>query len=390
MAENAQAQKTDAWYVAVGGKTRGPATFDRLLKLAAGGQLKAETLVKLGVDGKWRRAGSVGRIAAVLPFQDESNSSTARKTAAACDTLTSTPAGGMAIPGNAAKLAVAASSGSRSANRSDGLLAAAASPKTDSSEPSPTVSDAQILMQLRSALDARSIASFSRIELEVTNGVILARGDFSSEGERLLAVHILQKSAGTTRVIHTFSVQQAAPKPQRVAPIRSASAADKSKRMNFKVSDLLESLKGEYRSQAIAAVATIGLLGFWFFPRGPVRPVAVHPVQGKVILDGQPLANAAIVLHRVGDSKLPMNLHPRAKATEDGTFKLETFDPADGAPDGDFVATVFLTKETEVDGEKQAGPNLLPAVYSKPETSPLRLKITSSTRELHPLELTKG
>ena len=70
--------------------------------------------------------------------------------------------------------------------------------------------------------------------------------------------------------------------------------------------------------------------------------------------------------------------------------KFTQHDPKDGAPDGDFVATVFLVEETEVDGERQTGPNVLPAVYSKPETSPLKFKITSSTRELAPLELTKG
>lgn len=393
MTETAKSQGIDDWYVSVDGKTHGPVTFDRLLKLAAANRLKAEALVRLGIEGKWRRAGSIGRIVAVLPFQAETKSISAPKTAAACDALSSTPAQGMAIPDDGSKPVTAVAPGRRSANRTD-RPAAAATPVTDKpvpSEPSPVVSDAQILEQVRSALDSRGIASFQQIELEVSNGVVLARGELSSEGERLLAVHILRKSAGAASVIDSFAVRQSAPRAQRATPVRSVSAAVKTPRnSNSKLSELAESLKGEYRNQAMAAVAAIGLLGFWFFPRGPVRPVAVHPVQGKVILDGQPLANAAIVLHRVGDSKLPLNLHPRAKASEDGTFKLETFDPADGAPDGDFVATVFLTQETEVDGEKQAGPNLLPAVYAKPETSPLRLKITSSTKELHPLELTKG
>ncbi len=392
MTETEKSHATDEWYVSVGGKTYGPVTFDRLLKLAAANRLKAESLVRLGVEGKWRRAGSIGRIVAVLPSQAETKSISAPKTVAACDALTSTPAQGMAIPAAASKSVAAVAPEPRSANRTD-RLAAAAAPVTDKpvpAEPSPVVSDAQILVQVRSALDSRGLANFDSIELEVTNGVVLARGDLGSEGERLLAVHILRKSAGAARVIDSFSVKRVATKASRATTVRNAAAAVKSTNGSFKVSELVDSLKGDFRNQALAVVATGALLAFWFVPRGPVRPVAVHPVQGKVILNGRPLANAAIVLHRVGDSKLPANLHPRAKACGDGTFKLETFDPADGAPDGDFVATVFLTHESEVDGEKQAGPNLLPAVYSKPETSPLRLKITSATRELHPLELTKG
>lgn len=391
MAENAKTQGIDKWYVSVQGKTRGPATFDRLLKLAAAGQLKPETLVKLGLDGKWRSAGSIGRIVAVLPFEAETKSVSANRTAPVTDVLSNTPARGMAVADQASSPVISTTTQAPAAKSNPSLATAQAV----SASSTPVVSDAELLDQVRTALDARGIANFSRIELEVSGGVILARGNLGSEGERLLAVHILQKAAGTARVIDSFTVSQGAAKVERAIPVRSVAArgvasVTRPGNASFNFSQLIESVKGEYRNQAIAAVATIGILGFWFVPRGPVRPVAVHPVQGKVILDGQPLANAAIVLHRVGDSKLPANLHPRGKASEDGTFKLETFDPADGAPDGDFVATVFLTHETEVDGEKQAGPNLLPAVYSKPETSPLRLKITSSTRELHPLELTKG
>jgi len=247
--------------------------------------------------------------------------------------------------------------------------------------------DEVILARVRQALDSRNIPGFNRIELSVRAGVVSAQGNLSSDGERLLAVRLLEQSDGVVRVDHQLAVTAPArPAPQK-APTR---AAVPSRSGPGVLSEWIESLKGEYRNHAIASLVLVGVLGYLLYPRGPVRPVAVHPVKGKVIMDGQPLANAAIVLHRVGNSKLPANLHPRGKASSDGTFQLETFDPADGAPDGDFVATVFLTEETEVDGEKQAGPNVLPTVYSKPETSPLKLKITSSTKELQPLELKKG
>ena len=92
------------------------------------------------------------------------------------------------------------------------------------------------------------------------------------------------------------------------------------------------------------------------------------------MIDGEPLANAVVSLHHVGrgKSKFPASAS-HGKAMQDGTFALETFDPADGAPEGEFIATVFLVEEKiDADGDKSYGPNLLPPVYSKPETWPLQ------------------
>lgn len=157
---------------------------------------------------------------------------------------------------------------------------------------------------------------------------------------------------------------------------------------------LKETLTGEYGVHFIGVAAAVLFLGYWYYPRGPVHPVAVHPVKGRVLIDGEPLANAVIALHVAGSSKtkskLPKHTHPRGRAAQDGTFALETFDRADGAPEGEFVATVFLVEEkVDADGDKVYGPNLLPPIYGKPESSPLKLKITASTKELEPLMLSR-
>jgi len=375
MARATESQGTDDWYLSVKEGTRGPVSLARLQQLVAAGRLKGDALVKSGLEGPWRRIASIAQLNAVLP----GNRTQQGKTSPNHDALSQTPPQGFAVADLAAK-----SAAHRQPN-----VAGVTSSSAPAIEP-----QTQILERLRSALDRRGLASFNQIELEVGNDVVLVRGALTTEGERLLAIHVLQKAAGPVRVISSFTVGQGARQVPVQVPVRSASpkAIAKTPRVGsgFDFAQVLESVKGIPRNHLIAGVAVVALAGFLFIPRGPSRPVAVHPVSGRVILDGQPLANAAIVLHRVGDSKLPANLHPRGKANEDGTFSLETFDTADGAPDGDFVATVFLTQDTEVDGEPQAGPNLLPAVYSKPETSPLKLKITAATKELNPLELTKG
>lgn len=63
---------TDEWYYRFSDSPDtevGPLTFDGIIELAKSGRLMADDEVRLGVDGKWRRAGNMGRLVAVLPYQ---------------------------------------------------------------------------------------------------------------------------------------------------------------------------------------------------------------------------------------------------------------------------------------------------------------------------------
>jgi hypothetical protein len=394
---------SDQWIYRSLGREFGPLPFEIIVKLTKSGTITAETEIKLGTDGKWRVAGSIGRLVAVLPFtptrqvviaRPKSTSSTPVAEAPRANKPKSAPV--VATP---ATNPVAEKQSAPVRPKSSPIAATADIPVKESPAPlaksAPSVpvrvSDAEIIERVREALNSRNLPGLARIELESHDGVVIARGALNSEGERLLAIRVLQQTPGVVKAVDALSLTQTKVTPRSLPVIKSIPAPKSSQKSGPGViSQLIDGMKGEYRNHAIGAAVAAALVGFWFFPSGPSRPVAVHPVKGKIIMDGQPLANAAIVLHRVGDSKLPANLHPRAKASADGSFALETFDAADGAPEGEFVATVFLNEESVVDGEKMAGPNILPTVYSRPETSPFKIRITSSTKELQPLELTKG
>lgn len=65
-------EATDDWYYRIidgDGAEVGPLTFDAIIELAKSGRLTSDDEVRLGVDSKWRRAGSMGRLVAVLPYQ---------------------------------------------------------------------------------------------------------------------------------------------------------------------------------------------------------------------------------------------------------------------------------------------------------------------------------
>jgi len=59
----------DGWYYKLFGDEYGPVTFDELVELAKSHSLSSDDEVRLGEVGVWRRAGSIGKLMAHLPYQ---------------------------------------------------------------------------------------------------------------------------------------------------------------------------------------------------------------------------------------------------------------------------------------------------------------------------------
>lgn len=379
------------WFYDVGGFEMGPVSFIDLLALARSQQIAADDRVKAGVNGKWRTVGSIGRLMAVLPFQEAKVEVATTPKVSRVDTA-GHPRQAPAAHRTKESVSTAEIHTVKTSLTVNTVSAHPMKRTTPAQQPSPQVPDTNesILHAIRSKLSSRNLASLNQLEFHVDAGVVTISGTTSSEGERLLVKHLIQKTSGVVRVVDSSTTATSHPEARNLSTTRPALTSRA--HGGGVASGLIANLPAFKIVHAASVAATVGLagLGYWYFSTNPARPVAVHPVRGKIIMNGEPLANASIVLHRVGKSKLPINLHPRAKVSEDGTFSLETFDRADGAPNGEFIATVFLTKDEDVNGEKLPGPNILPVVYSRPETSPLKIQITSSTTELKPLELTQN
>lgn len=106
----------------------------------------------------------------------------------------------------------------------------------------------------------------------------------------------------------------------------------------------------------------------------------VHPATGIARAGHTPLVGAQIRLHPRGMT-LPDDATPSATVQDDGTFAFTTFAKGDGAPAGDYVATVQWFRVAK-DGS--VGGNVLPKRYASPTTSPLTLTIREGTNELPP------
>ncbi len=117
----------------------------------------------------------------------------------------------------------------------------------------------------------------------------------------------------------------------------------------------------------------------------------VFPVKGTVQFEGQPASGAFVVFHPRSASRsggeTPLS---SGQVQSDGTFELTTNSQADGAPAGDYAVTVQWTKLIQQGGDAVAGPNVIPLIYSSPETTPLKVSVKDAPNQLEPFNITRS
>lgn len=248
-------------------------------------------------------------------------------------------------------------------------------------------SDDAVLKRVADRLAERGIASFTRIGLDIKGGVVTVHGTVASKGERLLLIHLLRTTQGIRVVNDGLTIGRS----NAFTRSQSSSSSWSDLFSSLPPFPTLDSLKETFSSMnpAHVAIALIVLFvgGYFVWPRGASRPVAVYPVKGKIVMEGAPMAQATVVLHPTGPTKLPEGILPRATADADGNVVFQTFDPADGSPEGEFIATVHLMKPILIDGDMVPGPDLAPAIYRTSDVSPLRVTITREIKEISLLEV---
>jgi len=117
--------------------------------------------------------------------------------------------------------------------------------------------------------------------------------------------------------------------------------------------------------------------------------LAVHPVKGKVLFDGNPVTGALVVLHPQ-QADATQAVRPLAYTKDDGSFAIATYDAGDGAPKGRYVATVeWLVRPKGKEDEQIVVPNKLPARYGNPTSSRLEVDVVAGANDLPPFQLTR-
>jgi hypothetical protein len=122
---------------------------------------------------------------------------------------------------------------------------------------------------------------------------------------------------------------------------------------------------------------------------GPGRK-PVHPVQGKVLVQGQPAARALVTFHPVDAAADTEVLRPVGQADEQGNFTLTTYRQGDGAPAGEYRVTVQWLLATPVNQQTRdeyVTVNYLPARYGQPASSGLAATVSPGNNQLPAFEL---
>ncbi len=199
--------------------------------------------------------------------------------------------------------------------------------------------------RISASLNSHHVPSLRKVTVESRDGNIVLRGEVYSFYAKQLSQHSARLLAGDRHVIDEVSV---------VTPA---------------------SFRDSFRLRLAASAGVALILAVTVSGCGkssePAR-LPLHPVSGRVIYQGKPAAGAWVVFHPKNDPSLPS---PKAQADNQGNFSLSTYGPADGAPVGEYAVTVEWFKFNTSVVDPVAGPNLLPAKYSTPQTTNVVAKV---------------
>ena len=145
-----------------------------------------------------------------------------------------------------------------------------------------------------------------------------------------------------------------------------------------------------YRHQVSVVAALLAALAVTGCGRSEKR-VPVFQVSGAISFEGKAPAGAQIVLHPVSGSESDALVAPVGKVKDDGTFQISTYGEGDGAPAGEYKATVqwFKIVADPSGSGGGRGPNVLPPKYSTAQLSPITVSVKSEPNQLGPIVITR-
>ncbi len=230
--------------------------------------------------------------------------------------------------------------------------------------------DEAIRDRIVASLVATSIPALSELQVTVEGQSVTLEGVVTSQYERQMVLQMVKRECDAWHVRNGINV----------VPPRA---------IRFSITEFAKDLWSAYRVElSVIACLLIAILSV-IVPWPKWAPATTYQVAVSATLGQEPMTGAVISLHPDGWS-LPDEAVPTGRVGADGKVVFTTFADRDGVPAGEYSVTASWNKlVTLPGGDSVRGPNVVPAVYGDPATSPLKIKIESSTKELPPLEFPK-
>lgn len=106
----------------------------------------------------------------------------------------------------------------------------------------------------------------------------------------------------------------------------------------------------------------------------------VHPVRGKVMVQGKPAVTAFVLLIPVKEPAESPDPRPRAEVEADGSFALSTYGEKDGAPAGDYNVSISWP-------DRESGSDRLQGRYANAAAPKLKATVKEGPNELPAFDL---
>ncbi len=246
--------------------------------------------------------------------------------------------------------------------------------------------------RLTAHLDA---CGLSRVQVSMQGGLLTLSGTVASQYEKSLAIDYVRRYAKVSGVSDQLRV--ASQQKQEGALTRAAGLG-----IDFGQAciDWFTAVPRSARF-VIAGCLALAIIA-WLRPAASEPHIAVYPVSGKVLVDGEVPTGAQIVLHPQGHT-LPEGIAATATVHEDGSFSVSIYGDEPGVPPGEYVATVhwFRNLGTESQGKRgiadllamqnvgsQSAP-VVPSIYTSPNSSPLRVTVREDQNEITPIVISR-
>jgi hypothetical protein len=147
-------------------------------------------------------------------------------------------------------------------------------------------------------------------------------------------------------------------------------------------------LGGERAALSVALVLA-SLLGLACGGSGGPPRKTCFPVKGQLFVKSQPAAGAVVVFHPAAgeDLKEWPTGYPTGEVQSDGNFALQTYEPGDGAPAGDYTVVVTWPQPPPAGDEEATTVDRLQGRYADPRSSQLKAKVEAGPTELPPFRI---
>ena len=134
----------------------------------------------------------------------------------------------------------------------------------------------------------------------------------------------------------------------------------------------------------VSAVVFVGCSG----EKPPAGPLA-YPVKGKVVYRGQPARGFKVAFHPI-ELWEGSHFFPTGTTDENGEFQLQSYQPCDGAPAGEYVVTfecLQTMRGPDPDDVDQPTFDRLQGRYNNPQTSQYKVTVQEGENLLDPFVL---